>query len=154
MKGLLQNVQTAPWPSELETAVAEFRYKPDWKFSLRDIDRDFDKGEPVAGGLTFEILVPCMDAYHPERYRPVMHYHPVPAATFNRQSWERWIIDRVLDTERHESCEWARFEPEDSVGCERRPFAATHGPGDDPYVLHEYASELQRNTSYRGEVKV
>lgn len=163
-----RNVQTALWPDELEAAVAEFRYKPDWKFFLEEINRDFSddtRMEVTASGLTFEILVPCFDSYHPERYRPVMHYHPVPAATFNRQSWERWIIDRVLDTERHEACEWARFVydeeeiPEDAEGkgrpashSERRPFAATHGPGDDPYVLHEYASELQRRTSYRGTV--
>lgn len=140
------NVQYAPWPDALAAAVAEFQYKEGWNFYLDVIDRDFDdeaRKIPIAGGLTFKILVPCQDSYHPGRYRPVMHYHPVPAATYNRQSWERWIIDRVLDTECHESCEWARFG-------ERRAFAATHGPGDNPYVLHEYASEVQRETSYRG----
>lgn len=33
-----------------------------------------------------------------------------------------------------------------------RPFAPTHGPGDDPYVVHEYADDVQRRTSFRGEV--
>jgi len=28
--------------------------------------------------------------------RNVVHIHPVPVATFNRQAWSRWIFDRVL----------------------------------------------------------
>lgn len=146
------NTQYAPWPDALAAAVAEFQYKEGWRFYLNTIDRDFEDEErkiAIAGGLTLQILVPCQDSYHPELYRPVMHYHPVPAATYNRQSWERWIIDRVMETETHEAAEWARFVVP-NVEAERRPFAATHGPGDNPYVLHEYATEEQRQTSYLG----
>jgi hypothetical protein len=142
--------QYAPWPEPLEAAVLQFRYMEGWSFSLEDIDRDFDDSQrkrPIAGGLTFIIHVPCYDSYHPEVYRPVTHYHPVPAATFNRQSWERWLFDRLMDTIRHEAAEYARFGEE-----ERRPFAPTHGPGDDPYVLHEYSTIEQRSTSFRGEM--
>lgn len=149
------NVQQAPYPDELEQAVKEFRYKPDWRFSLYDVERDFADPKtrkiPLAWGLTLIIFVPCVDSYHPDIYRPVDHLHPVPAATYNRASWERWIMDRVIDTEIHEACEWARFMT--SIDTARRPFAATHGPGDNPYVLHEYASETQRNTSWQGELK-
>jgi hypothetical protein len=88
----------------------------------------------------------------------VHHYHPVPAATFNRQSWERWLFDRLMDTVRHEAAEWFRFTPpivpdDDDAPSEaaRRPFAPLHGPGDDPYILHEYATAEQRRTSFRGE---
>lgn len=169
-----QMTQYAPWPDELIIAVAELRYIDGWKFRIYDEPRDFADPEqsiPIAGGLTFEILVPCHDSYHPERYRPVRHLHPVPAATFNRQSWERWLFDRLMDTIRHEAAEWFRFETGPfhrdtcpavtvSAPCScgaapadvRRPFAPTHGPGDDPYVLHEYATEEQRRTSFRGEL--
>jgi hypothetical protein len=151
--------QYAPWPHELAAAVAELRYEPDWRFSLEDIERDHASVHGgAAGGLTFVILVPCHDSYHPERYRPVHHYHPVPAATFNRQSWERWLFDRLMDTVRHEAAEWFRFTPpivpdDDDAPSEaaRRPFAPLHGPGDDPYILHEYATAEQRRTSFRGE---
>jgi hypothetical protein len=90
----------------------------------------------------------------------VTHYHPVPAATFNRQSWERWLFDRLMDTVRHEASEWFQFllvgdfvqrDLSHSHEHVRRPFAPTHGPGDDPYVLHEYATDDQRRTSFRGE---
>lgn len=150
------NVQQAPYPDELEQAVKEFRYKPDWCFSLYDVERDFADPKtrkiPIAWGLTLIIFVPCNDSYHPDIYRPVDHLHPVPAATYNRASWERWLMDRVIDTEIHEACEWARFVINGEL-LTRRPFAATHGPGDNPYVLHEYASETQRNTSWQGELK-
>lgn len=151
--------QYAPWPDELEDAVGALVYEPDWAFSLWDIPRDYPNGDhslpPIAGGLTFVIRVPCHDSYHPGRFRPVMHYHPVPAATFNRAAWERWLFDRLLDTVRHEAAEWFRFEHEDENQdlCARRPFAPTHGPGDDPYVLHEYATDEQRRTSYLGVTK-
>lgn len=161
--------QYAPWPDELEAAVRELAYKPGYHFRLRTLDRDFAdeaRTKPIAGGLTFEITVPCHDSYHPDQYRPVTHYHPVPAATFNRASWERWLIDRVLETERHEAAEYFRFVETEIVTDDeitggrreveisaRRPFAPTHGPGDDPYVLHEYATAEQRGTSFRGVVK-
>jgi hypothetical protein len=37
--------------------------------------------------------------------------------------------------------------------CER-PFAPTHGPGDDPYVIHDYASDTQRRTAFTGKVNL
>ncbi len=155
-----QMTQYAPWPDELEAAIAELRYEEGWRFSLEELERDHaDVHHGPAGGLTFVIFVPCHDSYHPERYRPVHHYHPVPAATFKRQSWERWLFDRLMDTIRHEAAEWFRFvndslhhEDQRVEAAVRRPFAPTHGPGDDPYVLHEYATDEQRRTSFRGEL--
>ena len=34
-----------------------------------------------------------------------------------------------------------------------RPYAPCHGPGDDPYIIHEYAIDQQRRTNFRGTVK-
>jgi len=154
--------QWAPWPEDLEAAVREFRYLEGWRFSLEDVDRDYadpaTRQIPIAGGLTLIIFVPCMDSYHPERYRPVDHLHPVPAATFNRQSWERWLFDRLCDTLVHEAGEWSRFVSGSGSVADggvdvdvRRPFAALHGPGDNPYVVHSLASVEQYRTSWLGE---
>jgi hypothetical protein len=148
-----RNVQYAPWPDDLEAAVAELRgvaLFDGWTFWLSDEGRDFadpkTRQHPIAGGLTFNLIIPCQDSYHPELYRPVHHLHPVPAATFNRQSWEPWLFDRIMDSLRHEAGECLLFG-------ERRPFAALHGPGDDPYVVHDYADDTQRRTSFRGVEK-
>jgi hypothetical protein len=46
---------------------------------------------------------------------------------------------------RHAQLRCRRFQP-------TRPFAPTHGPGDDPYVVHEYADETQRRTRFTGEL--
>lgn len=157
-------VQWAPWPTDLESAVAELRYLDGWRFRLFDGPRDYASDDvaretPIAGGLTFEIFVPCHDAYHPERYRPVVHWHPVPAATFNRDAWEHWIFARLCETLVHEAGEHARFElhggtSEDGVDniSTRRPFAPMHGPGDNPYVTPVVVTDEQRRTSFRGVV--
>lgn len=39
--------------------------------------------------------------------------------------------------------------------CERmrRPYAPNHGPGRDPYTVHELGTDMDRRTSFRGEVQ-
>lgn len=164
--------QYGPFPTELADLVANLRYRPGWQFRLDDIERDRASTHgAAAGGLTFIGLTGtvdgpaaggeggwsyddsgnllsyegAMDAYRPEVPRPVYFYFPVPAATFNRASWQRWLFDRLMDVERHEAME--HFQ----VGDER-PFSPTHAPGWDPYIVHEYAPEVVRRTSFRGEV--
>jgi hypothetical protein len=137
--------QYAPYPTELAAIVDELVYRPGWQFTLRDIQRDGDAHSGSAGGLTLRILAWVFDAYHQDELRPVYHYAPVPAATYNRTSWERWVFDQILRVEQHEAAEYFQLG-------DRRPFAPTHGPGDDPYVIVQYASEEQRRTSFRGEL--
>lgn len=171
--------QYAPFPAELADLVSKLRYRPGWHFELKDIERDHaDSHGGAAGGLTFIGITGdydgpggsfrgAMDAYHPGRPRPVHFYFPVPAATFNRAAWQRWLFDRILDVERHEAMEHFTFvdsqhfdgslqeffaaHPDDRVMVVR-PFAPTHGPGDDPYVVHEYGSDLQRRTAFTGKL--
>ncbi len=141
--------QYAPYPRELHDAVAELRYMPEWGFSLEDIERDSPGvHHGSAGGLTLAVRVPCFDSYHPEQFRPVWHYFPVPAATYNRAAWEAWIGDCLDAIHRHERCEWQRFGAD-----ERRPFAPLHGPGDNPYSVTTSVTDRQRATSFQGVVK-
>lgn len=69
----------------------------------------------------------------------------MPPASYNRQSWRRWLFEQVLLVERHEACEFFVVDGE-------RPYAPRHGPGNDPYVVVEYAKDEDRRTSFRGEV--
>lgn len=155
--------QFAPFPQDLADAVNELKFEEGYTFRLADLARDYaDAGtrrEAIAGGLTFIISVQGWDAYHPGTPSWVDHYHPVPAATFTRAAWERWLFDRVMDTLTHEAGEWFRFECElgheelDWEGdASRRPFAPLHGPGDNPYVVHQASTDEQRRTSFRGVV--
>ena len=142
--------QYAPFPDELADLVKHCAYRPGWLISLMDIERDpADTHGASAGGLTLRITTLGYDSYNVEageHYR-VHHYSIVPAATYNRASWQRWLFERFLDVERHECMEFFAIDG-------KRPYAATHGPGDDPYVVHEIVTELQAATSFRGLVNV
>lgn len=137
---MIANEQSADYPVILDELVCDLTYKPGWRFSLEHRER----GQNCAG-LTFCILITTEDAYHPENIRSVIHYFIVPAAAYDEQSWRRWMLDRVLDVETHEACEFFQVKGE-------RPYAPNHGPGRDPYIIFEYATDEQRRTSFRGEV--
>lgn len=158
MEPLLMS-QWAPYPTILAELVSKLRYRPGWQFRLDDIERDPASSHgAAAGGLTFIGITGTWtwpefagearyegadDAYHPGTPRPVHFYFPVPAATYDEQSWRRWLFDCLLDVERHEAMEHFR------IGAER-PFAPNHGPGRNPYVVFEYATDEDRRTSFRG----
>lgn len=143
MSGLMH--QTASHPTILEELVNNLEYRPGWQFSLEDVERDQDD---YSEGLTLKILTQGYDTYHPDRgdtYR-VYHYFIVPAATYNEQSWRRWLLDQILKVEIHEACEFFVIDDD-------RPYAPHHGPGNDPYIIFDHGSDVDRRTSFRGDVK-
>src|SRR5438105_4616360 len=136
--------QTAPWPHELVDLVESAELWLGWKVWLNDRVRDpADTHGAEAKGLTLVFLTKGYDTDHPERCQiySVAHYFEVPAATYNRRSWQRWFFDQYAKVRLHEAME--SF----AIG-EEHPYAATHGPGDDPYVVHDYATDEQRRTSF------
>jgi hypothetical protein len=100
-----------------------------------------------------------------EKAITVNHYFAVPPATYNRASWQRWLLDRLGDVDTHERMEdfalWPAhedgtpFDKTPRLGFEPkpiRPYSPNHGPGQDPYRVCEYAEDIDRRTSFRGEV--
>jgi hypothetical protein len=163
--------QYAPYPHALKELVDHLEYRPGWSFTLEDIERDpADTHGAAAGGLTLvgitghygeERYEGAMDAYHPNRPRPVYFYFPVPAATYDARSWRRWLFERILDVERHEAMEHFQlvyegdFVKKDGTHTDRyveRPYSPSHGPGNDPYFIREVGTELDQMTSFRGKV--
>lgn len=146
-------MQAAPFPAELAELVDGLTYKPGWTFTLRHMVREHedpsdDSSPALSEGLTLDVVSLTHDSHHPERglvYR-VHHYVIVPPATFNRASWQRWLLEQLLLIERHEAAEFFRIDGE-------QPYAPTHGPGDDPYVIRELTTDEARRTSFRGTVK-
>lgn len=135
-------IQEAPYPSELEELVSQLSYRPGWEFELVHIDRG-----QGSKGLTLIITTCGYDTYHPERgdhYR-VNHYMLVPPASYNRRSWRNWLFEQLLLVEKHECMEFF------AIGGQR-PYAPLHGPGNDPYLVAELASDEERRTSFRGEL--
>lgn len=135
-------------PVELRALVAALRYKPEWEFDLVD---DLDRGQGSVG-MTFRVLAVTQDGYHPERERRVWHYMIVPAAAYDRREWARWLLDQLILIEQHEACEFFRFRFA-GAGCDERPYAPNHGPGRNPYVIHELGRDEDARTSFRGETK-
>lgn len=149
-------MQQAPYPGTLERIVATVRYKSGWRLYLSTMDRGQE-----SIGLTLVINITGPDTYHPENIISVNHLFPVPPAAYDERSWQRWLFDQVLLVERHEAMEWFTLlsdDPAYSAGSPEhivttvKPYAPSHGPGNDPYLIREVGSDVDRRTSFRGEV--
>lgn len=132
--------QTAPDPEPLAELVDALHYRESqgWRVILANIERD-----PGSAGLTLIVTRRGPDSYHPERVIAVNHYFPVPPATFDRRSWQRWLFDRLGDVDDHERME-------DFIIGGARPYAPSHGPGNNPYLVRELGTETDARTSFRG----
>ena len=108
----------------LRDLVERVHCKPGWSFRLFDED----------GALRLVITVRGFDSYNESHALTVSHFLPVPTTTYNQKSWQRWIFEMCRRVENHELGEWFRID-------DVRPFAPLHGPGEDPYTVHEFRSE-------------
>lgn len=143
--------QKAPWPAALEQLVASTTYRPGWTVELfEDVDRDFEPGDAgrdrcIGHGTTLVVTTDTVNSYRPEQRIRVAHYFIVPAATYDERSWRRWLFEQLVKVELHECMEFFAIDGE-------RPYAPSHGPGNDPYLVREVGSDLDRRTSFRGTV--
>jgi hypothetical protein len=117
--------QTAPYPHDLAALVDECEYRRGWRVKLVDTDRG-----QGSKGLTLIITAIVQDSLNQDELIGVNHLFIVPAASYNRRSWMRWLLDRFLDVESHEACEYFR------IGGER-VYAPHHSEGEDPYTIFE-----------------
>lgn len=140
--GLGERKMAAHTHDILRALVSECRCKPGWSFFLR--------GEEPA--LFLVINVEGVDSFNPEVERDTDHYHPVPIATYNKESWQRWIFERCRGVENHELGEWLRFENPNAEVSER-PFLPPHGPGEDPYVVTTYRPRSVALTTQNGDMR-
>ena len=132
--------QTAPDPTELYDLVANLSYKPGWTFELiEDFERD-----PGSYGLTFFIHTFTQNSNPPHADYCVTHLFIVPAATYDRRSWQHWLFEQFVKVETHEASEFFKV---DGV----RPYVPTHKPGSDPYMVLETAVDDDSRVNFRGE---
>ena len=137
---LLPMRQAAPDPAPLRSLVdrLSYREREGWSVSLKDIDRG-----QGSEGLTLIVTRCGPDTYHPDVLMRVNHYFPVPPAAYDWRSWQRWLFDRLGDVDTHE-----RMENFLIGGA--RPYAPSHGPGNDPYLVREIGTVEDAETSFRG----
>jgi hypothetical protein len=122
----------------LAKVVSETKCFPNWTFSLMDEE----------GAKRLVIRIRGHNNYEPERNFTVSHYHPVPITTYNEKTWRRWVFEQCRRTMNHELGESLCFGP-DKI----RPFAPMHGPGEDPYTVHEIRSEQDALTIQDGTLR-
>lgn len=120
----------------LRQVVMQAECKPGWRFMLVNDD----------GALSLYIQISDVNNYDHSEPWIVNHVHPVPLTTFNEKSWRRWVYEQCMRTMTHEIGEALNF---DGV----RPFAPMHGPGEDPYVVHEIRPEADALTTQDGSVR-
>jgi hypothetical protein len=193
-----ENVNRAPYPDELKTLVDACTYRPGWRVHLTT--PDYDRGQG-SSGLTLIITTRTVDTYNPDEPIRVNHLFPVPPASYDRRSWQRWLFNQFLLVEQHECQEFFQIRDDrliqvedECAECEHqatlhdgrdsscnpqrhnskhetfepcaagkhrfepakpryaRPYAPSHGPGNDPYMIREYGTDLDRRTKFTGEV--
>lgn len=143
--------QWAPWPEPLEQLVERCTYREGWRVRLiPELDRDFRPDDPrrteaIGGGATLVITTATVNSYDHAEYVQVAHSFIVPAATYDERSWRRWLFEQFAKVELHECMEFFTIDGE-------KPYAPLHLPGVDPYTVHELATDMERRTSFRGEV--
>jgi hypothetical protein len=119
----------------LDDLVSRARCKPGWSFALR-----------YEGGAHRLVIFVTGPNSRADGNVTVAHYFPVPEATFNERSWRRWIFEMCRRVENHELGEWF------GIG-EERPFAPLHGPGEDPYTVHEFRDVVDARTNQDGTIQ-
>lgn len=134
-------MQEAPYPEVLAELVLGCRYRPGWEVELAHEDRG-----QGSKGLTLVITTATVNSYRPEQPIYVNHYFPVPPAAYDQRSWQRWLFEQYLLVEQHEAMEFFQI---DGV----RPYAPSHGPGNDPYMIREVGTDEDRRTTFRGELR-
>lgn len=123
----------------LTKLIGRIQCKPGWSFYL--VHEDHEGGDVKR----LVISVSGHDSYNPNNPLTISHFFPVPIATYNEKTWRRWIFEMCRRVENHELGEWFR------VG-DVRPFAPLHGPGEDPYTVHEFRPETDAQTIQDGTV--
>jgi len=69
-----------------------------------------------------------VDTYKAPMMRHTRHEFIVPVATYNEDTWIRWVFDRIVSIELHETSEWFTVNGD-------RIYAPHHGNGENPYAL-------------------
>jgi hypothetical protein len=135
--------QQAEYPETLDWLVENLTYKENWDFEL---DPALERGQGSTGHtLVITILTP--NSYNPKEMRRVAHLFPVPPAAYDERSWRRWLFEQIHLVELHEAMEFYTIDGE-------KPYAPSHGPGNDPYMLREVGTVRDQRTSFRGKVNM
>lgn len=122
----------------LEDALGSIEYRRDpvperpGRFRL---ERHDDENYAVLYVFTYN-----PNTYRPDEMRHTRHEAVVPVATYNRRQWVRWVTERILEIEAHETVENLFVDGERIHG----PY---HGNGWNPYSIWFEGDPVERAKS-------
>lgn len=113
----------------LADVVQTITYKPGWQITVGHMQRT---GEHLAGGegLTLRVTFTSDDSTGTQGSVALDHLFVVPPAAYNRETWERFVLDCLIQMETHEAMEWFKVDG-------HAPFFPPHGTanGSNPYTI-------------------
>lgn len=77
------------------------------------------------------------NTYKPNEMRHTRHEFIVPVCTYHRRQWQRWVVERILSIEAHETLENIFVDGE-------RIHSPYHGNGWDPYAVWFEGDPVER----------
>lgn len=104
--------------------VASLAYKPGWRFKLAG-----------PGGRWLCVYAVTPDSLHPHRDRITQHQFEFPDPLPDHRDLCRWVLDRMLQIERHEASEFLAF-----AGA--RPFWPNHQDEGSAYESVEHWADV------------
>lgn len=107
------------YAGSVESMFARLSYKPGWTFK---------RGGP--GGRFLCIFATTTDSQNRSQVRTTQHMFEIPDDLTDDRTAARWVLDRLLECEQHETCE---FFTVDGVA----PFFPHHQGEGDPYQIVE-----------------
>lgn len=123
----------------LKDALNEISYERDKPPAGRfRLILDYDNNYAMLNIFTYNV-----DTYNAPDMRHTRHEFVVPVATYNKDTWIRWVFDAILAIETHETTEWFFVNGE-------RIYAPHHGNGEDPYAIW-YASYPEKKLKAPGD---
>ena len=103
---------------DMGALVPTLAYKPGWSFKIGGPNRRF-----------LCIFATTPDSLAPQRERTTQHMFEIPSLAGRREAL-RWVFDRLLDCELHETGEFFQ-------AGSFRPFFPNHEDEGSPYVVVE-----------------
>jgi hypothetical protein len=134
-------IQRCEFPETLEWLVEHCTYRSGWEVNLYE---DYVRGQGSTG-TTLVITTDTVNSYRQSEQMHVNHLFIVPAAAYDERSWRRWLFECFHQVELHECMEFFTING-------TKPYAPSHGPGNDPYMVRETGTEIDARTSFRGEL--
>jgi hypothetical protein len=90
--------------------------------------------DDAANYAVLHVFTHTPNTYRPDETRHTRHEFIVPAATYHREGWTRWVFDRLCSIELHETCESFQVDEGDCAEhctCKTCGCAISHHDGRD-----------------------